>query len=281
MLPVTSGPAPPNAKEDVRHGALTIDGLRVDYTRNGEGPPLVLVHGAWTDARVWRHQLVELADEFDVIAWDAPGFGRSADPPAAYRMPEYADCLAAFIAALELDRPAVLGLSFGGSLVLELYRRHPELPRSLVLAGAYAGWAGSLPPEEVRARVERWVNESADLPAHADDYVPEFFTASASPADVAEVLGIMRGARASGMVAAAHAMSEADLRDVLPRIAVPCLLLYGDSDRRSPLAIGQALHAAIPGSVMVVLPGVGHLSNADAPARFNREVRRFLAAAAE
>jgi pimeloyl-ACP methyl ester carboxylesterase len=260
----------------VRHGELTVNGLPVGYSRNGDGPPLVLVHGAWSDARTWRHQLEDLADSFDVIAWDAPGFGRSGDPPATWRMPDYADCLAAFIAMLGVARPHVLGLSFGGSLALELYGRHPDLPRSLVLAGAYAGWAGSLPPDVVRARVERWEAESGDLAAHVGDYIPEFFTSSASPADIAEVLTIMRDARASGMLAATHAMAEADLRDVLPRIKVPCLLLYGDSDQRSPLSIGQDLHRAIPGSQLIVLRGVGHLSNVDAPVPFNREVRHFL-----
>jgi pimeloyl-ACP methyl ester carboxylesterase len=191
-------------------------------------------------------------------------------------MPDYADCLAEFVRALGVERPHVLGLSFGGSLALELYRRHPDVPRSLLLAGAYAGWAGSLPPDVVRARVDRWQAESEDLAAHVADYVPEFFTASASPDDIAEVLAIMRDARSSGMLAATHAMAEADLREVLPRIAVPCLLLYGDHDRRSPLSIGHELSAAIPGSQLVVLPGIGHLSNVDAPVQFNREVRHFL-----
>ena len=59
-----------------------------------------------------------------MVAWDAPGCGRSSDPPEAFRMPEYADCLAAFVDALGLERPHVLGLSLGGALALELYRRH-------------------------------------------------------------------------------------------------------------------------------------------------------------
>lgn len=74
-------------------------------------------------------------------------------------------------------------------------------------------------------------------------------------------------------------MAGADLRDVLPRIAVPVLLLYGDADSRSTLGIARELHAAIPGSTLVVMPGVGHLSNVDAPDRFNAEVARFLATA--
>ena len=63
------------------------------------------------------------------------------------------DCLAGFIEALGLGAPHVLGHSFGAGLALELYRRHPSIARSLVLAGPYAGWAGSLPPEEVEHRL--------------------------------------------------------------------------------------------------------------------------------
>ena len=66
-------------------------------------------------------------------------------------MPEYADCLAAWLQVVGAEQPHVLGLSWGSSVALELYRRHPEAPASLILASAYAGWAGSLPPEEVDA----------------------------------------------------------------------------------------------------------------------------------
>lgn len=74
----------------------------------------------------------------------------------------------------------------------------------------------------------------------------------------------------------AHALAEADLRDVLPRIDVPTLLLYGQVDRRSPLSVAEGLRAGIPASTLVVLPGVGYLANLEAPERFNTEVRSFL-----
>ena len=63
---------------------------------------------------------------------------------------------------------------------------------------------------------------------------------------------------------------------MLPNIDVPTLLLYGDADQRSPRDVAEALHAAIPGSHLVWLHGVGHQSNLEAPARFNDEVRAFL-----
>jgi pimeloyl-ACP methyl ester carboxylesterase len=71
-------------------------------------------------------------------------------------------------------------------------------------------------------------------------------------------------------------MADADLRDVLPRINVPTLLLYGDRDARSPVEVGRALHEQIPGSSLVILPGVGHFSSVEGAEQFNREVRSFL-----
>ena len=74
----------------------------------------------------------------------------------------------------------------------------------------------------------------------------------------------------------AHAIAEADLRDVLPRVDVPTLLLYGDADRRSPLSVAEDIHARIPASSLVVIPGVGHLANLEATESFNAAVRSFL-----
>jgi pimeloyl-ACP methyl ester carboxylesterase len=86
--------------------------------------------------------------------------GRSSDPPDRFSMADYADCLAGFVEALGLHRPHVAGLSFGGTLALEFYRRHPALPRTLTLASAYAGWAGSLPPDVVAERLESVTRDS-------------------------------------------------------------------------------------------------------------------------
>jgi pimeloyl-ACP methyl ester carboxylesterase len=257
---------------------VEVGGLRVAYRRAGQGPPLVLLHGGLGDSREWRRQLEGLSDEFTAVAWDAPGCGGSDDPPATFRLPDYADCLAGFVGALGLERPHVLGLSFGGGLALELYRRHPWVPRSLVLASAYAGWAGSLPPQVVRERLQRAMRE-AELPPEqwVHSYLSGLFTDSAPSEPVKEALAMMLDVRPAGMRAMAQGFAEADLREVLPRIQVPTLLLYGDADRRSPLqTVVRELHDTIPASTLVVLPGVGHQCDMEAPERFNAEVRNFL-----
>jgi pimeloyl-ACP methyl ester carboxylesterase len=257
---------------------LELDGSRIAFDRRGSGSSLVLVHGILQDHRAWRHQIDTLADEFDVVAWDAPGCGRSDDPPPTFRMPEYADRLAALITALGLERPHVVGLSLGGALALELYRRHPEIPRSLVLVAAYAGWAGSLPPEVGAERLARAVEEADRSPeTFIPGWIPGLLTEATPAAEAEEVVAMMIGSyHRAGYLAMAHALAEADLRDALPRIEVPTLLLYGEADRRCPLSVGEALRDGIRGSRLEVLPRVGHLVNIEAPERFDAEVRGFF-----
>ena len=84
------------------------------------------------------------------------------------------------------------------------------------------------------------------------------------------------GFEPDGTAAMLRAMAEADLRDVLPTISLPTLLLYGEEDVRSSLQVAEEMHATIPGSTLVVLPEVGHQSNIEAPERFNAAVRDFL-----
>jgi pimeloyl-ACP methyl ester carboxylesterase len=257
---------------------VEVDGLRIAYERAGEGPALIVLHGYLGDSRgTWGPQLDELSDEFTVVAWDAPGVGRSTDPPPEFRLPDYADCLAAFVYALGLQRPHVAGLSFGGGLALELYRRHRWLPRTLVLASAYAGWAGSLPREEVDRRLQQ-VLELADLPPDrfVGEVMPTLFSESTPAETVAEFALNASGFHPAGLRAMTHSIAEADLRDVLPEIGVPTLLLYGENDVRAPRRVADDIHAAIPSSKLVVLPGTGHLVNIEARERFNAELRAFL-----
>ena len=115
-------------------------GVDIAYERVGEGPPLVLLHGAAEDGRAWRPQLAALADELTVVAWDEPGVGRSSPLPESFSLEDYAACLAALIDSLDLGPAHVAGLSWGGTVALELYRRRPDLVATLILAGAYAGW---------------------------------------------------------------------------------------------------------------------------------------------
>jgi pimeloyl-ACP methyl ester carboxylesterase len=239
----------------------------------------VLLHGAMADRRDWHHQLDGLAADFTLVAWDAPGSGGSFDPPGDFGMEGYADSLAELIGRVGLGTPHVMGLSFGSVLALELFRRRPDLVRSLVLLSAYAGWAGSLGREEAERR-RRWGESVADLPPRqvAVDFAATLFTREVPQRIARAYLEVMTDFRPAGVRAMANALADADLRELLPRIDVPTLLVHGDADQRAPLRVAEELHARIQGSKLVVIPGSGHMVTLEAPERVNDEVRSFLGA---
>jgi pimeloyl-ACP methyl ester carboxylesterase len=219
-----------------------------------------------------------LADEFTVVAWDEPGAGRSSDVSADFVLPDYANCLAALIGALELGPAHVAGLSWGGTVAQELYRHHPELVATLLLVDTYAGWKGSLPEEEVRVRVEGVRQMLAAADHLFDPTLPGLF-AGDPPAEFAALLEAMAAdVRPESMKTALLVMAEADQRDLLPRIAVPTLLIWGERDARSPLSVARQFEDAVPDAKLVVIPGAGHVSNLEAPELFNDAVREFCRA---
>jgi pimeloyl-ACP methyl ester carboxylesterase len=257
---------------------IEVDGQRMAFTRAGSGPALVLLHGYVGDGlTTWRPQVRALSDRFTVVVWDAPGAGGSADPPERLGMAGYADLLAGFVASLGLERPHVAGLSFGGALAIELARRHPGVPRSLVLASAYAGWGGSLSAEVREHRLHQALRLAEAGP---DEFtaalLPTMFSPGTAQRTVDEFGTSLRAAfHPIGFRAMARASAE-DLRDALPHVGVPTLLLCGDQDERAPLPVARHLHAAISGSHLVVLRGAGHLCNIEAADAFNAAVGDFL-----
>ena len=258
---------------------VDVDGMRITYTRAGAGPALVMLHGAPADSRSWQWMLPDLSRDHTVIAWDAPGFGQSSDIDDSWRAPQFADALAAFVAALSVERPHVVGWSFGTMVALSLFQHHQTVPASLVLVGGYAGWAGSLPPEEVARRLEMFVG-MADLgDAFDPQSYPGLFT-DLIPADRRAVLATMmrENIRPATIRAAGYIGAETDLRPVLATVDVPTLVLHGEADARSPLANAEALGAAIPASQLVVLPKLGHACVVEDPEACAAQIRRFVTA---
>lgn len=259
---------------------VDVEGRRIAFRRAGSGPPLVFLHGAVCDGRVWRNQLDTFADAFTVIAWDAPGCGGSDDVPADCGMDGYADCLAGLLAALEVRAARVVGHSWGSTLALQLCLQHPARVRSLALVGGYAGWSGSLAPQEVAAR-RAFAHRVAELDRGSFDphTMRGLFSDAMSDDAAADLARIMRDTRPAATRTMADALAASDLRDDLGRIAVPTLVLAGEADERSPLPVAHELHRRIAGSTLTVLPGLGHEAPLESPALFDAALRDFLSSA--
>ncbi len=144
------------------------------------------------------------------------------------------------------------------------------------MASAYAGWGGSLPPEVAERRLGQALALADGAPgAFVDALLPAMFSKTMPRETVDNFRTCMQAFHPRGFRAMAQASAE-DVRDVLPHVDVPTLLVYGQRDERAPLTVAEALHAAISSSKLVVLPDAGHLCNLEAPDEFNVAIRDFL-----
>ena len=254
-------------------------GFTLAYRRTGEGGRhrLLLLHGIGSNSQSFRAQLAGLGGDFDLVAWDAPGYGGSADPPADFSLDDFADCAAGLLDALGWRRADILGHSFGGVVAQAVYHRHPARVRGLILADTNAG-SGALPEPERSARVQRRLHDLATLTPRqmAERRAPNLVPPDAAPELVQQLIDVMAQVRPAGYSAAARAMGTADLRQKLGTIAVPTLVLHGELDTVIPASTAVELAAAIPNARLAVLPRAGHASNQHKPDEYNQAVRQFI-----
>ncbi|MHB1924130.1 MAG: alpha/beta fold hydrolase [Acidimicrobiales bacterium] len=247
---------------------VIVSGVELYYERAGSGPPLLFISGTGGDLRNQPNVFAgPLPRHFDVLAYDQRGLGRSAVPPGPYTMADYADDAAGLMAALDWDRAAVVGVSFGGMVAQELTLRHPDRVGRLVLACTSSGGAGgaSYPLHELsdlspEARAERSL-------ALADTRLNEQWRA-ANPSRWAELLlgaqsqsrsaGATEPERLEGARLQLQARRGHDTWARLGQVSCPTLVCGGRFDGIAPRENVERLASAIPGSELVFFEG-GHL----------------------
>jgi 3-oxoadipate enol-lactonase len=251
-----------------------VDGLYV--VEVGAGPPVLLLHGIGSSARSFHHQLQVLGDSFRMLAWDAPGYARSADPEGVLDLDGYADAAATVLEVADAAPAHIVGVSWGGVIAARLAVRRPDHVRSLVLADSTRGSGTSA---EKAAAMLRRGDELAQLGAQefASSRAHRLVSPAAPDELVEQVVNAMADAvRLPGYAYAAASMAETDHTDLLARIAVPTLVLVGEHDSVTPPEESKRLAAAIRGAEFDVIEGAGHLSNLERPSQFTDRVRRFL-----
>lgn len=251
-------------------------GLTIGYDEAGSGTPLVLLHAFPLDRTMWQPQLAALAGAARVIAPDLPGFGES--PAAPFTIEGVAETVAEFLAARDVRKAVVCGLSMGGYVALALARKHPDRLAGLVLADTRAGVDDSTTKAN-RTKSIALVNEKGSA-ALFETMAPKVLseqTHAAKPDVVARLKAIAAKQPAASVAAALAALRDRpDANPGLKDIAVPTLVVVGEFDQVTPALAAANLSAQIRGSTLVHIPGAGHLSNAENPDAFNAAVRGFL-----
>ncbi len=254
------------------------------YEMMGTGPPLVLVHGFACGIRSWDPQLRALSRSHRVIAYDVRGHGLSEAPrdASAYSQSISVADLHALLGHLRIRRAAVGGLSMGGNIALNFALAHPRMVTALIVADTGSGsdgtadWVGAVHglAETLEQRGMEAFADAASALALFGHYV------SQGPEAERFIRSCLMTHRAHGL---AHTVREVlakrptiySLEAELRALRVPTLLIVGEHD--DPCRkVHDFMARTIPRAKHVIIPGVGHLTNLEAPAAFNAAVRRFL-----
>jgi 3-oxoadipate enol-lactonase len=255
---------------------VDVGGRRLRYLEAGHGDPLLLVHAFPLSAEMWRPQLDAVPEGWRFIAPDLPGFGGSARRGGgAPSMDGYAADVLALVDRLGLSRVSIAGLSMGGYVAFGLLRAARERVRALVLADTRA----EADSDEARANREKLlaVLDEQGPRGVADAMVPKLLAPDASPALAAHVRQLVEANEPGGIRDAILALRDRpDSTSLLARCACPALVLAGDADQVTPLALHETMHRALPQSRLAVVAGAGHLSNLERAEAFNTALFGFL-----
>lgn len=237
-----------------------LDGFKLHAIHEGEGEPVVLLHGLSGSSRWWRYTIPALRDTYRVHVPELIGFGRSRGAVRHPTLPEMAGLLVRWLDAIGIDRTHFVGHSMGAQVGVHLAARWPDRIHRLVLSDA--------------AGIPR-AHSPASLAAVASELL--WPRAWGRPTFLATIA--MDAARAGPrtLVRAIRGILADDIRPLLPRVHAPTLLIWGAHDPFTPVEDGDAIARLVPRSRLVVIEGASHNPMTDRPEAFNRELLKFLA----
>ncbi len=251
--------------------------IQINYAIEGTGPWMVMSHSLACAVSMWDEQAEALKSKYKVLRFDTRGHGGSDAPAGAYTLEMLAEDLHGLLGALGVESPHFVGLSMGGMIGMTYALKHPGGFKSLVLCDT----SSRIPPEAQPVWDERIKTATEQgMEPLVESTLKRWFTEpylARRNSVVGRVADLIRHTPARGYVGCCHAISKINLTDRLAAIDCPVQIIVGEKDAGTPVAMSEAIHKAIPGSELVVLPDASHLSNLEQPAAFNAALLRFLA----
>ncbi|MDX1584810.1 MAG: alpha/beta hydrolase [Thermoanaerobaculia bacterium] len=257
---------------------ITIDDRKLHYLVEGEGIPLLWIHGFPLGAEIYHRQL-DIGGVMHIVP-DLPGFGQS-DPyeaPEDATIDQYASDLLELLDALDVERAIVGGLSMGGYVAFDLARVAATRLRGLILIDTKE----TDDDDETRnARMQsvESIQERGRTQFFVDEMIPKLLSDQSAQNDelVETVRSLMTGASVTAVLAAQHAMARRpDSSAVLPTIPCPTLVVAGSEDVITPPETAERMANAIPDATLKLIEGAGHLPPLECPSEFNEIVQNFL-----
>ena len=250
--------------------------MELAFDDAGAGPCVVLIHGHPFDRSLWQPQAEVLATEFRVVVPDLRGFGASPVTPYLVTLREYAEDVEELLARLGIERAAVVGLSMGGLVAMDLATTHPERWWAL---GLVTTTAQPVTPQEQAVRRERADLVERDGMQVLLDYMHTgLYGPRATPEMRSRVDAMMARAPVAGAAAALRGRAERpDYRPRLRELGIPTFVCTGSEDPWSNETVTAEIIEHLRRPELLVVEGAGHLPNLEAEGVFTPSLMEFLA----
>ncbi|WP_295797003.1 alpha/beta hydrolase [Mucilaginibacter sp.] len=257
-----------------------VNNINLFYTVTGTGEPILLVHGHPFDHTMWDPQIDAFSKQYQVIAPDLRGYGKTALPKSGTsRFEDYATDMLALMDSLGIVTFHLAGLSQGGQFIMEIFRQAPKRVKSLILADTFASLDT---PETKQLRydtADRLEKEGMDF--YADEAIFKMILrehVTTMPEIAAHVIKMMKSTLPKGAATALRARAERIdyLNLVLPSVNVPTLVVVGRQDEFTPVAKAEEMQEKLQNCKLVIVEDAGHMPNLEHPDEFNEVVLDFL-----
>lgn len=256
---------------EARHSFEQIAACRVSVLRGGAGDPLLFLHGGGVAGR-WLPFMDLLAENFEIIVPEHPGFGLSETPPWLDNIGDLAYFYLDFVETLKLRNVHLVGNSLGGWIASEVAIREQHPFGTLTLVAP----AGIRVDGTPIADIFLWSREDLTRNLFFDHLLAEATLNAPMSEDEQNIQ--LRNSITMAKLAWQPRLNDPDLKKWLHRIHLPTLIVWGDSDRLIPPAYGPAFQSLIPDSRLEIIPRCGHLPQIERPAEFVSAVTKFIGA---
>lgn len=258
----------------------SVNGIRMRVCVAGEGPPLLLVHGFPLSHRMWQAQIDHFQQSNTVIAPDLRGFGGSDVTAGTVSMEQHALDLDELLNQLGINEPVMFGgLSMGGYIAWEFWKRFPEKLKALILCDTRAD-ADSAEGVNNRLKMVDLVLRHGPQ-AVASAMIPNLLSEASreqSPEIARNLIAEIESTDSEGIAASQRGMAERnDFTGQLGQIQVPALMIVGSEDLLTPPEVMRAMSSQIPHACCCEVPQVGHMAPLEAPGVVNQAIEKFLA----
>ncbi len=249
---------------------IIINGLNIEYTEEGSGIPVLLLHGWNSSFEVYRGIISSLKDKCRLVALNFPGCAGSDTMAESWKLDDYCDFVLEFMKQLNLDNPIMIGHSHGGRVILKMAATGMVNPPKIVLLDS----AGLIPKksfkQKFRAKSFKLIKRVLTLPLIKNHSVGLLNKARAhyGSADYNAAPEVLRKTMVS--------LVNTDLRDIISNIKCPTLLIWGENDTATPLSDAKIIESLIPDAGLCVIEGAGHYSFCEQPYKTAAILNSFI-----